>query len=90
MQRSVTSSYEEKSDYEKNGVRCAVRVYERYSVVGSSRVSLAIVLMGAEEELFVSAISTGGSQAMLFKINTIGEKSFLNLAIEIIEEYKGR
>ncbi len=41
-----------------------------------------------QRELFVSAITSGGSQATFFKINTIGEGTFLDKAIEIIEEYK--
>ena len=86
--RSVTSSYEERSDYERNGVRCAVRAYERYSMIGGSRVSLTFVLIGVDDDLFVSVISTGGSQAMLIKINTIGETNFLRSTIKIIEEYK--
>jgi hypothetical protein len=90
LKGSVSASFEEGSDYERNDVRCAVRVYERYSVVGSSRLSLSIVLMGVDDELFVSAISAGGSQAVFFKINRIGEKSFLQFAVDIIEEYKRR
>ena len=90
MRGSVSASYEEGSDYEKDGTRCAIRAYERYSIIGSSRVSLSIVLIGVDDELFVSAISTGGSQAMFFKINTIGEKNFLQSAVELIEEYKRR
>ena len=87
---SVSASYEGGSDYENNGVRCAVRVYERYSMIGSNRVSLNITLIGNGEDMFVSAITSGGSQAVLFKINTLGEGSFLQKAIDIIENYKYR
>jgi hypothetical protein len=90
LKGSVSSSFEDGSDYEHNGVRCAVRVYERYSMIGSNRVSLSITLIGNSNDLFVSAITSGGSQAVFFKINTLGEGSFLQRAIEIIEEYKRR
>ncbi|MCL1978541.1 MAG: DUF6054 family protein, partial [Methanomassiliicoccaceae archaeon] len=88
MNGSISASFEEGSDFGKNGVRCAVRAYERYSMMGSSRVSLSFVLIGVDKELFITVISTGGSQAIFFKINTIGEKSFLQSAVDIIEEYK--
>jgi hypothetical protein len=57
-------------------------------MMGKNRVSLNITLMGSGEELFVSAITSGGSQAVFFKINTFGEESFLQCAVDIIEDYK--
>ena len=90
LKGSASASFENGSDYEKNGVRCAVRVYERYSLAGSNRVSLNITLIGNGNDLFVSAITSGGSQAVFFKINTLGEGNFLQRAIDIIEEYKRR
>lgn len=71
-----------------NGIRCAVRVYERYSMAGSNRVSLNVTLIGNGGELFISAITSGGSQAVFFKINTIGEETFLNRLVEIVERYR--
>jgi len=90
LKGSASASFEGGSDYEYNGVRCAVRVYERYSMIGSNRVSLNITLIGSGNDLFVSAITSGGSQAVFFKLNTLGEGSFLQRAIDIIEDYKGR
>lgn len=84
---SISASFEDGSDYDSNGVRCAVRVYERYSWSGSNRVSLNITLMGNGDDLFLSAITSGGSQALFFKINTIGEESFLECVREIVEIY---
>ncbi len=49
LRGSISASYEDGSDYECNGVRCAVRVYERYSMMGSNRVSLNVTLLGAEQ-----------------------------------------
>ena len=88
LKGSVSASFEDGSDYQCGDVRCAVRVYERYSMVGSNRVSMSITLVGHGENLFVSVITSGGSRAMFFKINTIGENSFLDRAVEIIEAYK--
>lgn len=80
---SITASYEEGSDYAANGVRCAVRVYERYSVGGGNRLSLTVTLLGQGENLFLSAIAAGGSQGMFLKINTWSEESFLDKVREI-------
>ena len=82
---SVSASYEDGSDYSAGGVRCAVRVYERYSMAGGNRVSLNLTLVGSGRELFLSAITSGGSQAMFFKINTWGEEAFLDRVRELIE-----
>ena len=82
---SASASYEDGSDYSSDGIRCAVRVYERYSMLGGNRVSLNVTLVGKENRLFLSAITSGGSQAVFFKINTIGEESFLDCIREIVD-----
>ena len=82
---SVSASYEDGSDYVNGDVRCAVRVYERYSFSGGNRVSLNLTLVGRGEALFLSAITSGGSQAMFFKINTWGEEAFLDRLRELVE-----
>ena len=85
---SISASYEDGSDYRKNDLRCAIRVYERYSMIGKNRVSLNVALIGNDNELFISAITSGGSQAVFLKINTFGEESFLDQIINIVERYK--
>ncbi len=87
MRGSASISYEGGSDVNMGNARVAVRVYERYSMTGSNRVSLNLTLVGVGEDLFVSAITSGGSQAVLFKINTFGEESFLETCVESIEKY---
>ena len=46
-----------------------------------------MTLVGDGEELFLSAITSGGSQAMFFKINTWGEEAFLDTLRELAERY---
>lgn len=84
---SASASYEDGSDATIGDIRLAVRVYERYSMIGSNRVSLNITILDDGEELFVSAITSGGSQAVFFKINTIGEETFLELCTNLVENY---
>jgi len=85
---SISASHEHGSDFTTGNVRCAVRVYERYSMIGSNRVSLNVTLFGEGDELFLSAITSGGSQAMFFKINTFGEQAFLKRLKDIVAAYQ--
>jgi len=89
LQGSISAKYEDGSDYHHNGVRCAVRVYERHSLAKGSRVSMSITLVGYGEDLFITIIVAGGSSAVFFKINTIGEHTFLKKAVEIVERFMG-
>ena len=66
------------SDYSSERARVAVRVYERYSWSGGNRVSMSMTLVGRGRDLFLTAITSGGSQAMFFKVNTWGEEAFLD------------
>ena len=75
---STSASYEDGSDYRSGDFRCAVRVYERYSWTGGNRVSMNMTLVGRGQDLFLTAITSGGSQAMFFKVNTWGEEAFLD------------
>ena len=83
---SMSATLEDRSDFTIGPVKVAVRVYERYSAMGGNRVSLNVMLTGVGEELFLSAITSGGSQAMFFKINTFGEEAFLDCLREIAEQ----
>ena len=84
---SMSANYEDGSDFACGDVRCAVRVYERYSWTGGNRVSMNVTLVGSGDELFLSAITSGGSQAMFWKVNTIGEESFLDCVAGLAEQY---
>lgn len=85
---SMSASYENGSDWTNGTVRCAVRVFERYSYMGGNRVSMNVTLVGNDRDLFLSAITSGGSQAVFFKLNTLGEESFLEKLVPIVENYK--
>ena len=89
-QGSASATYEDGSDFSAGQVKMAVRVYERYSMIGKNRVSMNISVLDDGQNLHVSAITSGGSQAMFFKINTLGEGSFLDLCIKSIERYASR
>ena len=90
LEGSMSASYEDGSDYRAGNVRCAVRVYERYSYAGGNRVSMNLTLVGEGEDLYLTAITSGGSQAMFFKINTWGEETFLDTLRELADRFPGR
>ena len=85
MKASLSASYEDGSDYTVGDVRCAVRVFERYSWTGENRVSMNVTFFqenGGPVQL--CAITSGGSQALFFKMNTFGEEAFLDTLREIL------
>ena len=82
---SASASRTDESRLDLGGVLCTVRVYERYSFTGGNRVSLTLTLLGDEDQLFLSAITAGGSQAMFFKLNTLGEEAFLDTIRETLD-----
>ena len=86
---SASASYEDGSDINTidqnrpNAFRCAVRVYERFSFTGSNRLSLSMTLVNDGTQNFLSAITSGGSQAVFWKVNTFGEEAFLDELIAV-------
>ena len=78
MDGSISATLEESADYETPQGRCSVRVFERYSYLGGNRVSMNVTLFQAGGLVHLCAITSGGSQAMFFKLNTWGEESFLD------------
>ncbi len=82
---SVSASLEDSSDICDGDAKCSVRVFERYSYAGGNRVSMNVTLFqNGNGPVFLSAITSGGSQAMLFKVNTLGEEAFLDKLREIL------
>ena len=57
-------------------------------MLGKNRVSLNVTVVGNGEKLFFTAITSGGSQAVFFKVNTWGEEAFLEQVVNIAEKYR--
>lgn len=82
---SISASVEDVVTMQGETSKCIVMVFERYSYMGSNRVSMNVTLFqekGGPVQL--TAITSGGSQAMFFKINTFGEEAFLDKLREIL------
>lgn len=85
LQGSFTATLEDSSDFYGEGARYSVRVFERYSYFGGNRLSLNLTLFQAGNgPVQLSAITAGGSEAVFFKVNTIGEEAFLDKLEEIL------
>ena len=84
LDASVSATLEDGWDVREGNTRCAVRVYERYSYAGGNRVSMSVTLFQGDGPIRLCAITSGGSQAVFFKVNTWGEEAFLDTLKEII------
>ena len=85
MEGSMSASMEDRSDFHSEDARCSVLVFERYSYFGGNRVSMNVTLFQhGDGPVHLSAITSGGSQAIFFKINTWGEERFLNKLKELV------
>ncbi len=84
---SVSATREGESSFTCGDVRCVTRVYERYSALGSNRLSLTVTFFGKDQDIQLSAITSGGSQAVFIKINTIGESAFMDKLITLLDRY---
>lgn len=86
---SMSASYEDGCSYKIDGRSFSMGVYERYSYAGGNRVSLSVMLtQESDNTIRLCAVTSGGSQAMFFKINTWGEESFLGKLQEAVENYR--
>ncbi len=87
IRESISASLEEMTDYDIPGGRVAMRVYERYSYFGGNRVSLTVLAIKQGDTVRVCGASSGGSQGIFFKVNTVGEKSFLGKLSQVLDRY---
>lgn len=86
LKGNISANLEDSSDFKIGKSRCSVRVFERYSMIGSNRVSLNVTLFQVDDsKIHLSAITSGGSQAILWKINTLGENAFLDKLKSVLE-----
>lgn len=84
MNGSITASLEDRADWQTATARCSVMVFERYSHMGGNRVSMNVTLFQSAGVIRLCAITAGGSQAMFWKMNTIGEEAFLDTLLDVL------
>lgn len=87
IEGSMSASIEDRHVSQMKDVTCTVLVFERYSYTGGNRVSMNLTILGYQDEIKLIAVTSGGSQATFFKLNTWGEEAFLDKLIEPVEKY---
>ena len=87
---SFSATLEEQSDIRSEDTRVSVRAFERYSMIGGNRLGLTVVLFEkAGGPVFLTAVTTGGSSAVIWKINHFGEDAFLDRLADVLSRYLG-
>ena len=87
-QQSASISLEESYQTTAGDRRVEQRAYERFSMMGGNRASLSVLFVETEDGADVCGIATGGSQAVLWKINTFGETAFLETLESAVNRWK--
>lgn len=85
IEGSFSASLEDEEYLEVDGTKIGIIVFERYSYTGKNRLSLSVTIIENNQQVKVIGMSSGGSQGMIFKINTFGENAFLDKLNEIME-----
>ena len=85
LNSSISAKLEDISYLSNGDAKCCVMVFERYSYMGQNRVSMNVTMFqNRTDEIRIAAITSGGSQAIFFKVNTFGEEAFLDKLREIL------
>ena len=85
---SFTASFEDGSDYRAENLRVAVRVYEKYTLMGENRLSMTVTLASDGTDIFASAITAAGGGGLV-KIWGWGEDGYLEHFIEAAKQFQG-
>ena len=88
LSSSLSATYEDGSDYRSGSFRVAVRVYEKYTIMGDNRLSMTVTLASDGNEMFVSAITAAGGGGVV-KIWGWGENSYLKQFISAVQQFDG-
>lgn len=87
LEGSSSASHEESIRINEDDIIVQVDIFERYSMFSDSRLSLSSTLIFKNNKLNIIAVTSGGSRAVLFKIDRVGEERFLNKYIQYVEDF---
>lgn len=88
IRSSFSASLEEEDYYHIHDINIGTLVFERYSYTGKNRLSLTVNVVEHQNHIHTTAMSSGGSQALFFKINIFGEDAFLDKFKEASKKFK--
>lgn len=84
---STSATHEETRLVKNEGALVQIDMFERYSMFSDSRVALGVTTIYRDGKIDITAMSAGGSRAMFFKIDTVGEGAFLDSFKHVVKEY---
>ena len=85
---SLSSSYEDGSDFRTEKMKVAVRVYEKYTILGENRLSMTVTLATDGTDIYATAITAAGSGGFV-KVWAWGEDGYLEHFIEAAKQFEG-
>lgn len=88
LEGSFTASLEDESHFQSSPGRCTAHRPAVRTALSCNRVSLSVLLLETAHGVRLSAIASGGSQAMFLKLNTFGEEAFLESISEAVARYQ--
>lgn len=50
---------------------------------------MTVSILAVDRQMAVTMISSGGSQALFLKVNTFGERAFLDRGLDALQSYHG-
>ena len=84
---SISASVEAGDERSIGDARMVVRTYERFSALGGNRLTLSASILAVGDRMEVCLTTSGGSQAVFWKVNTFGEEAFLTKGVEAVESF---
>lgn len=90
LSTSSSASLEDSEYMTRNNTNIAILVFERYSYSGGNRLSLNVTIVEDNGYIDIIGISSGGSNGVFFKFNTMGEEFFLDKLRDAINKYEAQ
>ncbi|WP_084079266.1 DUF6054 family protein [Demequina sp. NBRC 110057] len=84
---SVSATIENADEIRLGDSRLILRTYERYSMTGGNRLTLSVSILAVGNRMEVALTTSGGSQAVFWKVNTFGEEAFMTHGLRAVEVF---
>ena len=84
---SVSATVENRDELAIGDARLILRTYERYSMTGGNRLTLSASILAVGEQMEVALTTSGGSQALFWKVNTFGEEAFMTHGLRALDAF---
>ncbi len=85
---ALTMNLVDESNYSCGDTNIAVRVYDKYFMRNGNRASLSLTVVGHENAIYISAISAGGGQGILFNFSLGAEDDMVAVVQESVARMK--